>query len=177
MHVIERSGTMYEKRLDLATIKSQIESLLAQYPDLATDDVLRVDTFQGETDLFEFVAQLEQRRADAQILVDGLDAKLKQMRERRKRFLDRDEALRRIIFNVMNFADVQKIELPDALITIRKGTAKVIILDEAAIPDALCRITREPDKLAIKEALKNENDFVPGAALSNAEPVLVIKNT
>jgi len=106
-------------------------------------------------------------------LIDGIDVKLAELKERKQRFLDRDAAMRRIMFSVMNFADVPKIELPEATIAIRKGTAKVIILDEAAIPDSLCRITREPDKLAIKEALKT--DFVPGAALSNAEAVLTIR--
>ena len=67
-----------------------------------------------------------------------------------------------------------RIELPEATLSIRVGMPKVVVTDEAVLPDTLCRIKREPDKTKIKESLLAGN-AVEGAVLSNAEHTLTIR--
>jgi hypothetical protein len=50
---------------------------------------------------------------------------------------------------------------------------KVIVTDEAVLPDNCVRIVREPNRTAIKEHLAR-GEPVPGAELSNAEPSLAV---
>lgn len=162
------------KRLDAATIKHQIDNLLAAFPELADDDVLRADTFEGETDLHEYLERLEDKRQDAVAFADAIDARIELLKERRDRFKRRDQGLRGAMFAALQWANVPKAELPIATIAIRQGTAKVVISDESIIPLPFCRIKREPDKIKIKAALE-AFESVPGASLSNAEPVLTVR--
>ena len=46
--------------------------------------------------------------------------------------------------------------------------------DVNVLPEALCRVTRVPDKKAIREALER-GDLIPGCVLSNAIPTLMIR--
>jgi hypothetical protein len=82
--------------------------------------------------------------------------------------------MRALAFNIMQDADIKKLELTQRTLSIRLGTPKVIITDEAALPDRLCRIKREPDKLLIRKHLESGAVGLVGATLSNAEPVLMV---
>ena len=45
-------------RLDPAVIRHQVDGLLAAYPELVEDEVLRLDMIEGSTDLVDFVRRL-----------------------------------------------------------------------------------------------------------------------
>ena len=55
---------------------------------------------------------------------------------------------------MMGIADLRKAELAGATLSIRNGTAKVVIIDEGLIPDQFMRIKKEPNKTAIKTAIE-----------------------
>ena len=78
------------------------------------------------------------------------------------------------MFQMLQLARLRKLELPAATLSLRNGTPRVIITDEAAIPDALCRFKREPDKAAIKTTIQ-DGGYVAGATLSNAEETISIR--
>ncbi len=162
------------KRLDAATIRHQIEALFVAFPELHDDDILRADTFEGETDLIEYLRYLEDKRSDALSKAQALKMRIDGLKERGDRYEHRCEGLRAAMFKAMEWAEQRKVELPEATLLIREGTQRVIIHDEAAVPDIYCRIRREPDKTKIKAALSEFGD-VPGASLSNAEPVLTVR--
>jgi hypothetical protein len=69
---------------------------------------------------------------------------------------------------------VKKVELRQATLSIRAGTPRVIITDEARLPEDCIRIKREPDKVAIKEHLAR-GEPVAGAEMSNREEVLAVR--
>ncbi len=162
------------KRLDAATIRHQIEALFVAFPELHDDDVLRADTFEGETDLIEYLRHLERKRRGTLALAQALKIEIEELKARGDRFERRCEGLRSIMFKAMEWSEQRKVELPEATLSIREGTQRVIIHDEAAVPDIYCRVRREPDKTKIKAALSEFGD-VPGASLSNAEPVLTVR--
>jgi hypothetical protein len=162
-------------RLDPAIIKHQIENLLIQCPDLEDDDILRADMIEAETEAFDFLRTIEERRREAIAMAGACATTIAELEVRRDRFTRREKAMRALAFKVMEAGDIRKpVELPEATYSIRNGTPKVIITDEQLIPDLLCRIKREPDKKRIGEMLKDGKE-VRGAELSNAEPTLAIR--
>jgi Siphovirus Gp157 len=161
-------------RLDPAAIRRQIEILLTAYPELADDEVLRLDMIEGSTDMIEFMRALEVARQQANATADAVGALIDNWRQRMARFQKRDEAIRALMFKLLQLAHLKKLELPEATVSLKIGVPKVVIIDEAALPDEFCRIRREPDRAKIKAALA---DFkaVPGATLSNGEDSLAVR--
>lgn len=161
-------------RLDPTILKQQIDGLFVSYPELLEDEILLRDTLEGSTDLIEFLRSLETQRQDAVTLAEAIALNIENLRQRRARFERRDEAIRNLMFRLLQAAHLKKLELPEATLSVRLGVPKVVIVDESEIPDAFCRIKREPDKIKIKAAL-SEFKPVPGATLSNAEDTLSVR--
>jgi hypothetical protein len=165
---------MSDKRLDAAIVRKQVADLIAAYPELADDDILRADMFEAETDLHEYLDFLEKRRRHALAQAKVCSLEIEEYKQRRDRFERRDESLRAAMFKILQAIDVDKVELAIATVSVRKGNEKTVIYDEAALPDQFVKVTRTPDRIAIKAALKADAFGVPGASLSNAGPSLVI---
>jgi hypothetical protein len=96
------------------------------------------------------------------------------MRARQQRFEQRGEAYRMLAFRLMTQADVRKLVLPQATLSIRAGQPRVIITDEARLPPDCVRVRTEPDKVRIKDRLAR-GERVDGAELSNSEPTLAVR--
>lgn len=161
-------------RLDLSTLEREVASLLAAYPDLSEDEDLRADMLEGSTEVFDVLARLVDRLQHATAMREAVSARIATLTERRDRFGRQQEALRTVIQRVMSIADLRKAELAEATLSVRPGTPKVVVTDESELPEWFVRVKREPDKTAIKQALK-DGQFVPGATLSNAEEVLNVR--
>lgn len=155
-------------------VKQQIEVLLRDYPELIEDDVLRADMIEGSTDARELLLALEHQRQETTHLAGAVASHIAELDVRLGRFERREKALRQAMFSIMESGDLRKIELPIATLSIANGQAHVVITDETAIPDILCKIKREPDKARIKQMLKDGAE-VRGACLSNASPHLTIR--
>jgi Siphovirus Gp157 len=162
-------------KLQADQIKQQINALILANPELATDEQLCADMIEGETDAFEFMRKLERMRLETRCTVEVLVTVIKTMVERSNRFERREENIRKLMKQLLDTANLKKLELPEATLVIRNGSPKVIITDEEALPDYYFRIKKEPNKTLIGAALKtNPPTSVPGAVLSNAEPSLTI---
>jgi hypothetical protein len=160
-------------RLDVKQVQDQITALLLAHPELVEDEVLRADSIEGQTGTFEFLSRIVRLIGSTQAIISGTADYIGELQERKARLERREQALRSLIFKVMNTAELKKAELPEATLSIRTGQPKVLIINEKEIPDEFMRIKKEPDKTRIKVALSN-NQNVPGAALSNVEPVMAI---
>jgi hypothetical protein len=161
-------------RLDPAVIKQQIESLIATYPELADDEVLRADMLEGSTDLVAYLRRLEVARQGAVATAEAIATLLDSWKQRQQRFEHRVDALRSIMLKLLQTAQLKKLELPEATLSVKLGVPRVLVTDDAAVPDEFCRFKREPDRTKIKAALA-ELKPVPGATLTNAEDVLAVR--
>ena len=162
-------------RINPEVVRQQIENLKVSHPELIEDDEAWLASLESETKFEELVTQLVRRIDDSKALAEGTAGRLTELQERKARLLHRMESLRGLLFKLMESAELAKLELPEATITIRKGTAQLIgEADPASLPDDLCKISRTPDRTAIKEALKT-GQTVPGFSLSNASPSLSIR--
>ncbi|KQP53067.1 siphovirus Gp157 family protein [Methylobacterium sp. Leaf106] len=97
-----------------------------------------------------------------------------EMRERKARIDAKAEKLRDATKWAMGELGLSKLAAPDFNVSLSAGRVPLVITDEAAIPDDLCRTKREADKTAIREALDAGRD-VPGAAFGNPSPTLTVR--
>jgi hypothetical protein len=156
-------------------IQQEIAALLIAHPELEEDEILRADSIEGETSAFEFLSKIIRMIGAAQSLTSGTADYIAELQERKARMERREAGLRSLIFKVMNTADLKKVELPEATLSIRAGQQKVVIVNERELPTEFFRLPPpEPDKNLIKAALKS-GETILGAVLSNAEPTLAIR--
>jgi hypothetical protein len=74
----------------------------------------------------------------------------------------------------MESLGLPRVDAPDLSASLSAGRAPLVITDEEAIPSQLCRITRSPDKVAIKKALE-AGEAIPGAALGEPSSILTVR--
>lgn len=160
---------------DADALRSQIEALLREYPDLADDEILRADMLEGETDISEVVTAIHRMIEDARALKDGTQARFDDLKGRRDRFQKRIDFGRDLISKILEAAQIRKLELPEVTASLRNNPPSLIgDPDPNELPDAFVKITRSADRKAIREALER-GDLVPGCFLSNAAPTLTLR--
>ena len=92
------------KRLDPVFVQAQINQLLLDHPELAEDEVLRADMIEGSTDAYEFLAAVVASIGAAKYVAAGVKLYITDLTERRDRMERRADALRGLIFRVMEQA-------------------------------------------------------------------------
>lgn len=159
---------------DVNQLRLQIEALIAEYPDLADDEILRADMLDGSTDIKEVLAALFNSVDDNKTMIVAITDRLQQLSARRARFARRVEFLRGLMLQVMQSADLKKIELVEATLSQRNVPPQIVgEVNADALPDDLCTIKREPNRTKIREALMERREII-GLALSNSPPTLVV---
>jgi hypothetical protein len=135
--------------------------------------VLRQDCIEAETTALELLDKLVEAEREAKAFAEGLEFELERIRKRQIRFEHRQIAIRQYIRQIMETANLKKVERPAATVSIAAGRPKVVITDEQKIDAVFFRYKKEIDKEAIGQAIKSGTN-VPGATLSNPEPTLRI---
>lgn len=156
---------------DIATLRTAIEALRREHPEVFDDEAFALDVLEGETDFLVVLQRLDDELADADALCDAIKARREALSERAARIAHRAEVVRSLMQSVMETAGLQKVPLPTATLSLRKTPPKVVVIDETEVPDAYWRVKREINKTTLAEALKAGED-VPGAALSNGGQTL-----
>jgi hypothetical protein len=164
---------MHETKADI--LRSQIEALLREYPDLVDDEILRADMLEGETDIKEVVGSINRMIEDAKALRDGTQGRLDDLLGRKARFQKRIDFGRDLIRQILEAAQITKLELPEVTASFRNNPPQIVgDPDPDELPDALVKVTRTADRKKIREALE-AGDIIPGCVLSNAPPSLMLK--
>jgi hypothetical protein len=161
--------------LNPQVIRQQIENLKLVHPELLEDDEAWIATLESETSFEELLTNVVRRIEDTKALVIGTKDRLEELEARKERFEHRVHSLRELAFKVMQAAELAKVELPEATLSLRAGQQQ-LVGDASAdvLPDSLCKISRSPDRTKIKDALKT-GQTVPGFQLSNSTPSLSIR--
>lgn len=152
----------------------EINMLLAEYPQLAEDEELLKDTLEGNTRLHEIMEKFLSSMRENETLAEAVSQRVGKLRERQTRLTHRAQFYRTLMYRLLERTGVKSISLPEAKISVVNSPDKVIVTDESAIPDAFCRITKEPNKTAIKNALKS-GTIIPGATLSNGGTTIQVR--
>lgn len=151
---------MNAPRFDLTSIQvANVMDMLAAIG-VDDDDRLVLDTLEGETDLFAMLSKLLAQVEDD----EGAVASLKEQIEARRFRIASAEARiarsRAMIGKLMDFAQQDKIVLPEATLSRRIVSAKLEIANKDAVPREMQREKLEPDKAAI-DAAYAEADTMP----------------
>lgn len=159
------------KPLELAALMGALEDLRKAYPEIEEDESLLLGMVEGETNAFEVLAAITHEMMEAAEMKTAIASRAKALAERKSRYDRKEDALRALAQRIMDAAGLRKAELAEATLSIRPGSASVIITDEAELPDQFVKIKRDPLKNEIKAAIKS-GEFVPGAMLSNGSETL-----
>lgn len=151
-------------------------SLLANIRDVIGDDEEMLATaVEGETSLLEVISEAVDRYDTLGAHEEALETRIKELSERRSRFEGQRERIKAAIHVAMGQAEMRKLELPQATLSLRVVPPKADVTDESAIPERFFkRADPKLDKAALLAALKAKED-VPGATLSNGGETISIR--
>lgn len=156
-------------------LRLELEAMLREHPELTDDEQLRVDMLDGETDITDVMMKLVTLLGRNKALGQGLHHYIEELEQREERYEQRQEFLRDLIFRVMDSAQIKKMELPQATLSLRANPPRLVgDADAATLPDNLCTIKRTVDRTAVKAQIE-AGRAIEGFALSNAAPSLNIR--
>lgn len=156
-------------------IRQTIENLKVSHPELIEDDEAWAATLESETDFNEVLTTIVRRIEDTKALVIGTKDRFEELKARKDRFEHRVETLRELAFKIMSAAEMAKVELPEATLSLRAGQQQLVgEADPETLLPEFRKVSVTPDRQAIKDALK-AGQTVPGFLLSNSQPSLTIR--
>lgn len=151
---------MNAPRFDLTAIQvANVMDMLAGIG-VDDDDRLVIDTLEGETDLFAMLSKLLAQVEDDEGHVAALKEQIDARKFRIEAAQSRIERARLMIGRLMDFAQQDKIVLPEATLSRRSVKSKLEIADKNAVPRELQREKLEPDK-ALIDARYADADTLP----------------
>lgn len=159
---------------DAQFVRTQIQALIAAYPELEEDATLLADSIEGETDLYRILEKLLNERREAETMASAVKEREGDLSERRKRFERKADGVKKIMLQLMEAAQQDKVTLTEATLSITKPRTSVSVLDIEALPQGFYRNERKPLTTEIKAALEG-GDKVPGAELVLGSSGLMIR--
>lgn len=160
--------------LSFEKVHKEVLEMYYRYPEIKEDAELFEGMMHGETGLYELLDQYVAAIRENEMLAKSIAEGIGKLRERQTMLTRRCNFFRGLIHRLMDACEVQSISLPEAKISVVNTANKVIVTEESAIPDKYCKITKEPNKTAIKEALQS-GFVVPGAYLSNGDTTIQVR--
>ena len=159
----------------VSRLRLEIEAMLREYPELADDEVARFDTLDGATDVRDVLVKLTDMLNETAMLERGIQARIEELNTREERFASRTHFIRALMFKLMDSAQIKKLVLPEATLSLRNNPPRLIgDADPATMPDSLVHIKRSVDRTKVRKAIE-EGCEVPGFTISNAAPSLMVK--
>lgn len=122
------------------------------------------DTLDGETDVMDAVGQIIQGMIEADAALTSVQEIMDRYAQRQSAIRSRKEALQRTLKSICLMTGQTKIPHPLGTVSLREGSKSVHITDLDAIPSQLCKITKTPDKTAIKKQIE-AGETIDGAEI------------
>lgn len=159
-----------------ARIAAEIEaakSLRLALGDEAEDEELYHIAIDGETSLNEMIDAILANIAIDQELLDGIAARESDLHVRKSRLNERIQYRKAKIEQALLIYG-EKIERPEATLSLTQRRAKAVVNEDADIPARFWKAVPQLDKAELLKALE-AGEQVPGAVLSNAPQTLTIR--
>ena len=139
------------------------------------DEETLADTVEGLTDLHEIIQAVIRSALVDEALARGLKCRIVDMQGRLDRLQDRALKRRQIAKDVMVHLDLRKLNAPDFTVSIREGVPSLTVINEDEVP----KIYWQPGEPRLKrqqlaDDLKHGEE-IPGAELSDPEPILTVR--
>ena len=137
------------------------------------DESLLVDTLESIDEAFEdkiisIAYVIKNNDAD----IDTISNEIRRLQKLKQTKVNANDRLKDYAKDNMLQLDKTKIKGDLFNVSVRNNAESVEILNESALPEDAFKVTRTPDKTAIKEALKNGHD-VDGATLKRTQSLQI----
>jgi Siphovirus Gp157 len=159
---------------DAQATRIKILDLFARHAELLTDEDLRGDMLEAETDLHRIAEKALEQLSEANAMAAAIKAREQDLTERRHRYERQSAGFRALIADLMAVGQLPKIVLPEATLSLREGAEELVVSDVEQLPQGYYRTKKEADRTAIKVALK-AGEKIPGALLVPGGNVLTIR--
>lgn len=148
-------------------------ALMAQFRDI--DEETLADTLEGLSSLPEVLSAIVRAYLDDLSLAAALGMRISEMQERLARFEARAEKKRALVTQVMERAELKKLQEPDFTVSLRAVPPGLVVSDETAIPADYWK--PQPAKLDKKSLLVslNAGQVIPGANLGNGGTTISVR--
>jgi hypothetical protein len=174
------SSTAADRRMIHTDIRLAQRDISRILDDLAlfleNDEQFKLSTLEGETDLFEIASKLLDANADDEGLIASLDQRISDINIRKDRAKLRIERRKSALVSLMDCAQIKKLPLPEATVSLRTILPRPKVVDVDALPESCVNITevRKPDMVAI-EALIERGQQIPGVTMTNGAASLSVR--
>lgn len=159
---------------DIIQLKSTMDALFVSFPELREDEILRADVLEGQTDLSSIMKELLNELDRANAMITGINERANQLNARKARFERHVEGIRSLIETIMNRADLPKLMLPEATLSVGYRKPSPFVVDEDALPETCVKTIRKADMASIKALVEN-GQMPAGVAMSNGKNYLTIR--
>lgn len=139
-----------------------IDTLISENTDPETLDILETAKEQLCQDIESKMENILGYIAECKSRMEYYKSEEERIANKRKGLEKRIDWLKGLIYNQMKLTNRQKAEYGTYNVSVVKTPDKVVLTDDAAelLPDSLCRITRTPNKTAIKEAMGDDGFYM-----------------
>ena len=149
------------------------EHLLAEYQDI--DEQALRDTLEGISDLPEALAAAVRNYLGDLALAAALGMRISDMQERLNRFEARAERIRALLTQVMERAQINKLQEPDFTVSLRAIPPGLVVCNETDIPQEFWKPQAPKlDKKGLLAALVT-GQAIPGANLGNGGTTISVR--
>lgn len=132
----------------------KLEALVKELEPYKDDEDLFWDTLDGETDVIDYITKQMKVILDADAQIAGAKSILETYVDRIKAAEARKEKVKDIFKTICEITGEKKIPHPLGTISMRQGGTSVKVNNLEEVPTQLCKITKRPDKTAIKKLLE-----------------------
>lgn len=159
-------------KIDIQRVVASLELC----PGFDDDEQLKIDMLEGETGLFEIIAQLLNENEDDAGDIVKLDAQMTERAIRAERAKARIEARKVAIVRLMECAGETSLKLPEATLSVRLLKPRPKVTDLEALPSAFAfeETVRKPDREAIAAAIEG-GATIPGVTMTNGGTSLTVR--
>ena len=153
-----------------------IARAIAQANGLPVDDEAVIDTAMGETSLEDAIRAAMNEVREMEMLAGSIGGRIKELQARKERMLDGADNIRQAVAEVMIYAGMKSLRLPEFTLSTRITNPKLEYVTPEAIPAEYWRekVIKEINKDHIKEVYDLGGD-VPGVTKTNGRPSLTVR--
>ena len=138
-----------------------LDKILSENTDPETNEILESAKEQLGKDIEDKMENILGYMAECKARVEYLKGEENRIADKRKGIEKRIDWLKGMVFGQMKLNNRQKAEYGSWNVSIAKCPDSIVLTDEAEqwLPDSLCRISRLPDKKAIKDAMAGSTEL------------------
>lgn len=152
-----------------------ISRLAAEIRDaIGDDDPDLIECIDAETDVLDITDRLLGELGEAEAWEEAAKHMAERYALRAKRMAEKQRSLKKALGSILDATGEKSLRRPLATVSRTRPHTSVVITDEASVPTQLCRITKSPDKAAIKAQIE-AGESVPGAELQQGAPGVAVR--